>query len=256
LIGDPDYGDHEVDPTQQSNSLEGFYNGTPIKLSRLEHSRGELINIAALFNKNKTFSLYRQEASELLIKNQNLNGYKIIHFAAHTLIDDKNPGRSSIILALNRNSEEDGFLQMREIFNLKMNADLVTLSACETGLGQLIHGEGIVGLNRAFFFAGANAVLMSLWAVHDEASSLLMERFYFHLRKGRSISDALRSAKIEMISSKYLSHPFYWAGFIVTGNANKVIFPNKWTAWILLIIFIIGSITASLAVLHKKRKIS
>jgi len=254
LVGDPDYGDHEVDPIQQSNSLDGFYNGTPIKLSRLEHSRSELINIAALFNKNKTFSLYRQEASELLIKNQNLNGYKIIHFAAHTLIDDKNPGRSSIILALNQNSEEDGFLQMREIFNLKMNADLVTLSACETGLGQLIHGEGIVGLNRAFFFAGANAVLMSLWAVHDEASSLLMERFYFHLRKGRSISDALRSAKIEMISSKYLSHPFYWAGFIVTGNANKVIFPNRWTTWILLIIFSV--IAVSLAVLNKKRKFS
>jgi CHAT domain-containing protein/Tfp pilus assembly protein PilF len=256
LVGDPDYGDHEVDPILQSNSLEGFYNGTPLKLGRLEHSRLELTKISALFDKRKTLSLYRQEANEQLIKNQNLNGYKIIHFAAHTLIDDKNPGRSSIILALNQNSEEDGFLQMREIFNLKMNADLVTLSACETGLGQLIHGEGIVGLNRAFFFAGANAVLMSLWAVHDEASSQLMERFYFHLKKGRSISDALRSAKIEMINSKNLSHPFYWAGFIVTGNANKVIFPNKSTTWILLIIFIFGVITVSLAVLNKKRKFS
>jgi CHAT domain-containing protein len=256
LVGDPDYGDHKADLILQSNSLEGFYSGTPLKLGRLEHSRLELTKIAALFNKSKTFSLYGQEASEPLIKYQNLNGYKILHFAAHTLIDDKNPGRSSIILALNQNREEDGFLQMREIFNLKMNADLVTLSACETGLGQLIHGEGIVGLNRAFFFAGANAVLMSLWAVHDESTAQLMERFYVHLKKGSSISAALRSAKIEMISSKNLSHPFYWAGFIVTGNANKVIFPNRWTAWILFIIFILGTITVSLAVLNKIRKIS
>ncbi len=256
LAGDPDYKDYEVDPAFQKGSLEGFYNGTPIRLGRLGHSRSELKNIASLFKGKKTLTLYRKEANEKTIKSQNLLGYKIMHFAAHTLIDDKNPGRSSIILALGQEGDEDGFLQMREIFNLKMNADLVTLSACETGLGQFIHGEGIVGLNRAFFFAGANAVLMSLWAVHDEASSQLMERFYYYIKKGNSISDALRSAKMEMISSKNLSHPFYWAGFIAIGNANKIIFPNRLATWILLALFAAAVTAASFLVLNNKRKLS
>jgi CHAT domain-containing protein len=225
-------------------------------LGRLNHSRSELNNITALFKANRTITLYRKEASEKAIKYKNLIGYKIIHFAAHTLIDDKNPGRSSIILALGQEGDEDGFLQMREIFNLKMNADLVTLSACETGLGQLIHGEGIVGLNRAFFFAGANAVLMSLWAVHDEASSQLMERFYFYIKKGNSISDALRSAKIEMISSKNLSHPFYWAGFIAIGNANKVIFPNRSATWILAALFATIVTAVAFLLLINNRKLT
>jgi CHAT domain-containing protein len=254
LAGDPDYGEHEVSTDMESGSLEGFYNGTPIKLGRLEFSSLELKKISALFNKNKFSSFYKKEANEQLLKTKNLNGYKIIHLAAHTLIDDRNPGRSSIILSLNQNSEEDGFLQMREIFNLRMNADLVTLSACDTGLGQLIRGEGIVGLNRAFFFAGANAVLMSLWAVHDEASSQLMERFYYHLKKGTSISNALRSAKIEMIGSRNLSHPYYWAGFVISGDANQIIFSKKSVLWIPLLVLSIATAFVLLFLLIGRKK--
>ena len=112
---------------------------------------------------------------------------------------------------------------MREIYNLKLNSDLVTLSACQTGLGQFIRGEGIEGINRAFFYAGASSVLMSLWAVNDQATYQLMERFYMHLRSSESITNSLRKAKLEMISSDILSHPYYWAGFIVSGKADQVI---------------------------------
>jgi CHAT domain-containing protein len=142
------------------------------------------------------------------------------------LIDDKKPGRSSIILALDKDQNEDGLLRMKEIYNLDLNSDLVTLSACQTGLGQLIRGEGIEGINRAFFYAGASSVLMSLWAVNDQATYQLMERFYTHLRSSDSIMNALRKAKLEMINSGVLSHPYYWAGFIVSGKANHTIFPN------------------------------
>jgi len=123
---------------------------------------------------------------------------------------------------------------MREIFNLRLHSDLVTLSACQTGLGQFIRGEGIEGLSRAFFYAGASSVLMSLWAINDQASCQLMERFYFHLRRSESIMNALRLAKLEMIESGTLSHPYYWAGFIITGKADKVIFPRNKMQWIIL----------------------
>jgi len=173
--------------------------------------------------------------------------YKIIHFATHGLIDDNNPARSSIVLSLGNNTEEvgeDGFLQMREIFNLKLNSDLVTLSACQTGLGKFFKGEGIESLNRAFFYAGASSVLMSLWPTNDQASCQLMARFYTHLRSSESIMNALQKAKLEMIASDVLSHPYYWAGFIVTGKADIVAFPSPLNKQALLItlLFLLGGI--------------
>ncbi|MBN1224363.1 MAG: CHAT domain-containing protein, partial [Candidatus Aminicenantes bacterium] len=183
------------------------------------------------------------EASEEHLKNQLLYDYKIIHFATHSLVDNKKPARSSIVLSLDTDQSEDGFLQMREIYNLKLNTDLVTLSACHTGLGQFIRGEGIEGINRAFFYAGSSSVLMSLWAVNDQATYQLMERFYTHLRSSQSIMNSLRKAKLELINSKILSHPYYWAGFIVSGKADQIIFPDKNIKFILIgLIFLIGFI--------------
>jgi CHAT domain-containing protein len=175
-----------------------------------------------------------------------LSDYKIIHFATHSLIDDKIPARSAIILSLDEDPNEDGFLQMREIYNLHLNADLVTLSACETGLGQFIRGEGIEGINRAFFYAGASAVLMSLWAVNDQATYQLMERFYYHLKNGVPLTDALRKAKLEMINSDVLNHPYYWAGFILSGRSNQIIFPRNKLRWVIvsLTCLLIGGVIA------------
>jgi CHAT domain-containing protein len=172
----------------------------------------------------------------------NLTDYKILHFATHCLIDDKKPARSSIVFTLYNSPEEDGFLQMREIFYLKLNSDLVTLSSCQTGWGQLIKGEGIEGLSRAFFYAGTSAALISLWSINDQATSQFMERFYFHLRSNQSIMTSLQMTKLEMIESETLSHPYYWAGFVVTGAAKKVVFrSNKKTiVYSVIILLIIG----------------
>lgn len=171
-----------------------------------------------------------------------LSDYKILHFATHCLIDDKKPVRSSIVLSLYNSPEEDGFLQMREIFYLKLNSVLVTLSSCQTGGGQLIKGEGIEGLSRAFFYAGTSAALISLWSVNDQATSQFMERFYFHLRSNRSIMTSLQKAKLEMIASEALSHPYYWAGFVVTGDAEKVVFRSckKSVVYSVIILLIFG----------------
>ncbi len=234
-FGDPFYGVNEEDRRNASQDMfQNFYSNSSINFFRLKYSGLEIKRIAAAFKPSRTDAFLRQAATEDRLKAEPLTDYRIIHFATHGLIDDKKPARSSIILALDQDPGEDGFLQMREIFNLRMNADLVTLSACQTGLGQFIRGEGIEGLSRAFFYAGASSVVMSLWAVNDEATYQLMERFYRHLVDSETPVNALRRAKLEMIGSGVLSHPYYWAGFIVNGKSDAVIFPRSLRRWVLL----------------------
>jgi tetratricopeptide (TPR) repeat protein len=222
-FGNPDFGEYEGTKNSFAN-LSRDETRDDFRLNPLKYSQLEVDKIAALFKKNRRDIYTKEKATETTLKRAALMDYKIIHFATHGLIDNRNPVRSSIVLSLKDQSSEDGFLQMREVFDLKLDADLVTLSACQTGLGQFIKGEGIEGINRAFFFAGASSVLMSLWSVNDQASYQFMHRFYAHLRSADSIVDALRRSKIEMINSEALSHPFYWAGFIVSGKADKVLF--------------------------------
>jgi CHAT domain-containing protein len=150
------------------------------------------------------------------------------------MIDEKNPMRSAVVLALDDDPREDGLLQMREIYDLKLRSELVVLSACQSGLGQHVKGEGIQGINRSFFHAGTSAVLMSLWPVNDQVTSQFMERFYFHLLSAEPIMGALRTTKLEMISSDSVDHPYYWAGFIVSGKADQIIFPEKSKAWMMV----------------------
>ncbi len=241
-FGNPYFGEYEgTENSYAALSQDDTCND--FRLNPLKYSQMEVDKIAALFKKNRRDVYTGEKATETSLKRAALADYKIIHFATHGLIDNRNPARSSIVLSLRDQSSEDGFLQMREVFNLKMNADLVALSACQTGLGQFIKGEGIEGINRAFFFAGASSVLMSLWAVNDQAGYQFMQRFYTHLRSSDSIVDALRRSKSEMINSEALSHPFYWAGFIVSGRADKVIFfsgRSKKVFPAILIAFIFG----------------
>jgi CHAT domain-containing protein/Tfp pilus assembly protein PilF len=243
-LGDPYFHTLNNHNNNGDDIQQNFYSSI-FNISPLKYSGVEIQKIQTLFKK-KAKIYTKKEASEEIIKNKNLSDYKIIHFATHSLIDDKIPARSAIILSLDEDPNEDGFLQMREIYNLHLNADLVTLSACETGLGQFIRGEGIEGINRAFFYAGASAVLMSLWAVNDQATYQLMERFYYHLKNGVPLTDALRKAKLEMINSDVLNHPYYWAGFILSGRSNQIIFPRNKLRWVIvsLTCLLIGGVIA------------
>jgi CHAT domain-containing protein len=217
-FGDPDYGN--------SGSSAGPVSSLQDRLSgggfpRLDFSGAEVRRISAFIDEDRKDIRVRNRASEQELKRLPLQDYKIIHFAAHGVIDDRKPARSAIVLSTSGDEREDGFVQVREIYNLSLNADLVSLSACQTGLGQYVQGEGIEGLNRAFFYAGASSVMTSLWSINDQASAQLMERFYFHLRNRSNIMDALQTAKIEMIRSGVLSHPYYWGAFLITGNASR-----------------------------------
>ena len=124
-----------------------------------------------------------------------------------------------MVLSLVGNDKEDGFLTAAEIFNMNMNADIVGLSACKTGLGVQSAGEGVVGLSRAFMYAGTDTVLVSLWSVSDESTYKLMVKFFDGLKNGKDKLTALKDAKNYLRSSGY-ENPFYWAPFILMGEAN------------------------------------
>jgi CHAT domain-containing protein/Tfp pilus assembly protein PilF len=228
VIGNPVYGSSGGAYREPPNPafLYDSSSSQGISLSPLKYSALEIERISRLFRNDKVTLLEKESATERWLKSNPLIDYKILHFAVHSVLDDRKPARSAIVLSYNQNQVEDGLLQTRDIYNLRLNADLVTLSACQTGLGQFIRGEGIEGLSRAFFYAGSSSVLISLWAVNDQATYLLMERFYRHLKGSDSLMGALRAAKLEMIRSHGTSHPSYWAGFIISGRADTRVFPG------------------------------
>jgi CHAT domain-containing protein len=128
---------------------------------------------------------------------------------------------SKIILSQTADEEEDGYLQTFEVYNLKLNAELVALSGCNTGLGRLRKGEGLLGMARAFQYAGAKNLLVSLWPVNDKSTAELMRRFYHGMRKGLTKSRALQKAKIEMlVSEQSPGDPFYWGPFVLLAGPN------------------------------------
>lgn len=189
------------------------------KLSALPYSGMEAEEISKLFSKQRVTVMIGKDASETNVKRAALNQYRIVHFASHGLIDEDQPQFSSLVLNPGDASREDGFLTMREIFDLKLDADLVVLSACKTGLGRAIRGEGIAGLSRAFFAAGTSRVVVSLWNVFDTSTAQFMTTFYQNLKK-RNIDTAmaLKEARRKMILGKKYSHPYYWAPFILLGD--------------------------------------
>lgn len=138
------------------------------------------------------------------------------------MIDEEVPARSGVVLSLNGEGEEDGVLQMNEIFNLDLKADMVVLSACQTGLGKVVGGEGMIGLTRAFMYAGTPSVVVSLWNVNDRFTAEFMGSFYRHLKAGTSKVEALRQAKLEMFRSDIPAYrfPYYWAPFVLVGKDN------------------------------------
>lgn len=163
-----------------------------------------------------------ERASEADLKASMFSRFRILHFAAHGITNERNPERAGIVL--HPGSGEDGLWQPREIRRAALDADLVTLSACETGVGKLEGQEGVATLARIFLLAGAKNVVATLWAVDDRASSTVMAKFYRHLRCYESVASALRSAQLEMLR-EFGQHapPYYWAGFQITGDgANKI----------------------------------
>jgi len=161
--------------------------------------------------------LLNAQAEEAALRKEPLNRYRYLHFATHGVVDESHPELSRIYLK--SGDGDDGLLYSGEIYNLELNADLVTLSACQTGLGKISKGEGVIGLSRALAYAGARRMLVSFWRVADESTSLLMQDFYRSVLAddGKNPGQHLRAAKLKMIDSGKYAAPYYWAPFVLIG---------------------------------------
>ncbi|MDR7128983.1 CHAT domain-containing protein/tetratricopeptide (TPR) repeat protein [Algoriphagus sp. 4150] len=184
--------------------------------SPLPYSDREVGEISEKFSGKGYYGL---EAKESLLKSEGIQS-NILHFATHSYIDAKNPIFSGLLLSAD--DENDGILYTHELFDLKLNADLATLSACNSGSGEFQKGEGAISLARGFMYANVPNVLMSLWAVSDQSTSKLMALFYDNIYNGEQYSEAIRNAKLDYLASAdhNLAHPYYWGAFIYAGDVE------------------------------------
>ncbi|MEO6390626.1 MAG: CHAT domain-containing protein [Pyrinomonadaceae bacterium] len=190
-------------------------------IPRLPFSRREAAAILASAPAGQGRAELDFSASRATATGGGLAQYRYVHFATHGLLNSSRPELSGIVLSLvdEHGNHQDGFLRLHEIYNLDLPADLVVLSACQTGLGKEIKGEGLVGLTRGFMYAGAARVAASLWKVDDAATAELMGRFYLlMLKKGYPPTGALRQTQIEMAGQKRWRSPYYWAAFTIQGD--------------------------------------
>ncbi|MDX1902560.1 MAG: CHAT domain-containing protein, partial [Thermonemataceae bacterium] len=189
-------------------------------ISQLPATEQEVSEIAMICRqrKFKVNTLLKEDAQEAMLKKLNLKDFSVLHFATHGLVDEENPELSQVFLGANE--QEDGNLFAGEIFNLRLNADLVTLSACEVGLGKLTKGEGLIGLSRAFLYAGAKNLVVSLWKVSDESTARLMIYFYANQFENlnKTYAQAMREAKLSLLKDANYAKPYYWAAFVVLGK--------------------------------------
>lgn len=190
----------------------------------LPASGDEVRTIAGLFPPGRSATFLGADASVENVRSAQVAAARFLHFASHARLDDEHPERSGLLLAAT-GPRRDGLLRVRDVFDLELTADLVVLSACRSGLGKEVPGEGVLGLSRAFLYAGAAGVVVSLWQVDDEATAELMIRFYRHLQPPAFAGDpaeALRQAKLELLRGApgpglNYSRPYYWAPFILSG---------------------------------------
>ena len=191
------------------------------RIPRLLASRAEADAIMSVTPWRSGFKAMDFEASRATVVKTDLSDYRIVHFATHGLLNNEHPELSGIVLSLfdQKGQPQDGYLRLHDIYNLKLPVDLVVLSACNTGLGKDVRGEGLIGLTRGFMYAGASSVVASLWTVDDDATAELMRYFYgFMLKDGLSPAAALRKAQVSMSQQKRWQSPYYWSGFIIQGQ--------------------------------------
>ena len=190
-------------------------------LERLQATAFEADSIAALVASEQRFVAKGFNASRDAIVGGDLRQYRYLHFATHGLVDTRYPALSALALSQfdEQGAPQDGLLRLHDIYGLKLNADLVVLSACETGLGREVRGEGLLGLSQGFMYAGARGVLASLWQVPDRATAALMERFYeFMLDDGLDPAAALKEAQLASAAERRWSDPYFWGGFVLLGD--------------------------------------
>lgn len=199
----------------------GSGSGGPLNVRRLPFTRQEADRILAVAPASSNLRAVDFRANRSMATSGELSNYRYVHFATHGYLDTSRAGLSAIVLSLvdEQGKPQDGFLRTHDIYNLNLPAELVVLSACETGLGKEVKGEGLEGLTRGFMYAGARRVVVSLWNVNDKATAGLMQHLYVGMLKNKKTpAAALRAAQIEMLRVKQWQSPYYWAPFVMQGE--------------------------------------
>jgi CHAT domain-containing protein/tetratricopeptide (TPR) repeat protein len=215
----------QVAPSTPTRSFDGWAENTATDsrwIARLPATRQEAEAVRALVPESKRLIALDFAANRALATSAELRRYRYVHFATHGLLDSTHPELSG--LALSRVDEQgrpqDGYLRTLDVFKLKLNAELVVLSGCRTGLGKTVLGEGLVGLTQGFLYAGAQRVLASQWQVNDDATAELMKRFYLGMlgRQQLPPAAALRAAQLQLLRQQRFKAPYYWAAFVLQGK--------------------------------------
>ncbi|MEO7658856.1 MAG: CHAT domain-containing protein, partial [Pyrinomonadaceae bacterium] len=235
IFADPVYAktDERLKGTDSNNSTIGSRVSGNLRsfeslhsLSRLPGSDKEAVSIAKVIGSDNATIRSGFEANRQSVLAPDVTNFKIIHFAAHGLIEEDRPELSGIVLSLfDRAGEpqDGGIIRLQDVYGMRLSADIVVLSACDTGMGKEVKGEGLVSLNNAFIQAGARTVISSLWKVDDTATQVLMTEFYRTLVSDRlTAAAALRNAQLKMYRDPRFRSPFYWASFTAHGDMWKV----------------------------------
>ena len=212
------------------------FNSTSSTLLPLPNNVKEATDILNYF-KGKTFT-----NKQATLKNFNTESskYGILHFATHAILDDASPEYS--YLAFQPNKTNNNLLYVSDLYNLNLNTNLVTLSACESGIGNLKRGEGFMSLARGFYFSGASSISSTLWKINDASALKIMDDFYKHLSQNETKNLALQKAQLAFLNANKqnaLVHPYYWSGFVISGNTNPIGTNSNWVWYLCAAVVII-----------------
>jgi CHAT domain-containing protein len=223
-VGGVSYSSKAIAAVDRGPGVADFFGIDPVAFSNLPGSRQEVTSVAGMVP-GPAKILVDTTATEANFKSQALSAYRVIHLAVHGVASPQFPDRAALVLGTSAASGEDGLLQAREIRDLDLRAELVVLSACETGSGKLLGEEGIASLERAFLLAGAKSVIASLWTADDIFTIALMKRLYRHLIDGTDKGTALQQAKLDLLKEfGDQALPIYWAGFKLVGDGSTAVF--------------------------------
>ncbi|MFA8449365.1 MAG: CHAT domain-containing protein [Bacteroidales bacterium] len=223
---------------------------TPLKFTKQE------VNAIHNYFEGKSFT--NSDATESNFKKA-ASQYGILHLAMHAFIDDNDPLYSKLIFDASSDSIDDGYLNTYEVFNLKLNAKMVVLSACNTGTGKLKQGEGVMSLARSFLYAGVPDIVMTLWEVNDESGAEIMENFYENLLENKLKSEALRQAKLKYLqkSNQLKSHPFFWSAYVNIGDYRPLLnntYQRYYVEYVALVLILITSLFLFFLLWKKKKR--
>lgn len=221
-------------------------------LVAIPHTEMEVENISTFFSTKK---LIGNDATEESLT-RDIHNYGIIHLATHGLLNDKEPLNSKILFQKSQTDTlSDGMLHSFEILNMNIDAEMVVLSACNTGVGKINKGEGVQSIASSFFYSGARSVVMSQWPANDQSTSIIMSSFYENLSKGSAKSTALRLAKLDYLSSapKLASHPYYWSQFVLYGKNDPIGFDRSSLLNPLLWFLGLAGVIALVAIVIKRK---